>query len=284
MRAQLAQQTLLLSGLTYAEAPRWRNGLLYFSDMHGQKVMTVNAKGKSAVVGSVPTRPSGLGFMPDGSLLIVSMEDRRLLRLKDGHIATHADLSTVFDSEPNDMVVDRLGRAYVGSIGRVPADELRPQPSPLVIVTPDGNVRVVAKDLEMPNGAVITADGRRLIVAETVGKRLTSFDVGFDGSLKNKRTFATIAEGSPDGMCLDGAGGIWVGLPNGDQFIRVVEGGKVTNRIPTPGKMAVSCALGGSDRRTLFLLTAERQEPDIKANRRAWVSSIRVETPGAGWP
>ena len=284
MTVRLGQPQLLLSGLTYAEAPRWRNGLLYFSDMHGHKVMTLNTKGKSSVIGSVPACPSGLGFMPDGSLLIVSMEDRRLLRLKDGHLTPHAGLSAVFDSDPNDMVVDRLGRAYVGSIGRVPPGNLRPQPSPLIVVMPDGDVRIVAKDLEMPNGAVITADGRRLIVAETVGRRLTSFDVGFDGSLKNRRLFAAIQDGSPDGMCLDGAGGIWVGLPNGEQFIRVIEGGTVTHRIPTPGKMAVACALGGSDRRTHFLLTPERQEPDIKTNRRAWVSSLRVETPAAGWP
>jgi sugar lactone lactonase YvrE len=212
------------------------------------------------------------------------MEDRRLMRLKDGHLAIHADLSGVFDSEPNDMVVDRLGRAYVGSIGRVATGDIRPQPSPIVLVTPDGEVRIAARDLEMPNGAAITPDGRRLIVAETVGKRLTSFEVGFDGSLKGKRTFAAIIEGSPDGICLDAAGGAWAGLPNGEQFLRITEGGAITHRIPTPGKMAVACALGGNDRRTLYLLTAERQEPDIKTNRRAWVSSLRVETPGAGWP
>lgn len=274
----------LLNGLTYAEAPRWYNGKLWFSDMHGYKVMSMDASGSATLVVRVEKRPSGLGFLPDGSLLIVSMEDKRLLRFANGSVTTHADLADHANGEPNDMVVDRRGYAYVGSSGHVPGGHMGSAPSNLVLVTPDGKVRIAAKDMGMPNGICITPDGKKMIVAETTARRLTSFRIAEDGSLSDKRTFAKIEGGAPDGICLDADGGLWVGLPNGDKFIRVVEGGKVTHEIPTPGKMAVAAVHGGSDRKTLYLLTALREEPDIKTRRKSWISSVQVDIPGTGWP
>lgn len=277
--------TVLLDNLVFPEGPRWHEGRLWFSDQHARKVLAMSPDGSTEEIAEVPGKPSGLGWDREGRLLVVSMAERQLLRLEDQRTTVVAELTDLTGGETNDMVVDGQGRAYIGNFGVGYGSGHRPQPTTLVLVHPDGGVRVAADGLEFPNGAVITPDGRTLIVAETFGRRLTAFEVEPDGSLTNRRVWAEMGDATPDGICLDAAGGIWVGSPMTQQFLHVVEGGAIIDQVPTPGKWAVACMLGGEDRRTLYLLTAETSGPELAQGRsRGFIETVRVETPGAGWP
>ncbi|MEA2624278.1 MAG: hypothetical protein QOD06_323 [Candidatus Binatota bacterium] len=276
---------VLADGFTFLEGPRWHDGSLWLSDIHAERVLRVSPDGKSEVVVTVPNRPSGLGFDRKGRLLIVSMRDRKLLRLDGGRLETVADLAAVAPYDANDMVVDGEGRAYVGHFGFDLFNHAEPGPSSLILVTPEGKVRVVAEDLMFPNGAVVTPDGRTLIVAESFGSRLTAFTIGADGGLSGRRVFAELGERVPDGICLDAGGGVWTSCFGQDEFVRVVDGGAITDRVAVTGRRAVACALGGEDRRTLFLLTAETTVEDLSEGRsKAAIETARVAVPGAGWP
>ncbi len=278
------QTTVLLDSLVFPEGPRWHDGRLWFSDMHAGRVMTVTCDGQAEAVLDVPALPSGLGWLPDGRLLVVSMTDRRLLRLDPDGIRPVADLSAHAPFHCNDMVVDGMGRAYVGNFGFDLIGGNTPRPACVVLVTPDGGVRVAADGLMFPNGTVITPDGRTLVVAETFAERLTAFDVAPDGSLNNRRLWAHIPGVAPDGICLDAAGAIWVASPPTREAVRVCAGGTITARIAVD-RGAYACMLGGPDRRTLFVLTAATHEPDLaRAQRAGRVETVRVEVPGAGWP
>ncbi len=281
--------SVLLQGLVFPEGPRWHDGRLWFSDIHARRVMTVDTEGRSQEVVDVPQRPSGLGFLPDGRLLLVSMDDGLLLRLDPEGLHTQADLSALGSVFPNDMVVDKEGRAYIGDdafdISTGP-----PKPGRLILAAPGRDARVVADGLHYPNGMVITPDGKSLIVAETMGRCLTAFDIAADGSLSGKRKFANLGVSAmggvmPDGICLDVEGAVWVGSPATSEFVRVKEGGAITHRIPVPGKWAVACMLGGEDRRTLFLCTAETTLQDLGRGKSVgWIETVRVEVAGAGLP
>ncbi len=276
---------VLLDGLVFPEGPRWHEGKLWFSDMHATKVMTVDPTGRSQEIVSVAELPSGLGFLPDGRLLIVSMRNRLLLRLDPEGLHTVADLSSLVKGDINDMVVDAQGRAYIGSFGFDLLSGAEPQPANLVLVTPDGKTRVVADNMQFPNGTVISPDGKTLIVAESFANRLTAFAVAADGSLSQRRVFAELGERTPDGICLDAGGAVWVSSFGTDEFVRVTEGGTVTHRVPVAGKRAVACMLGGEDRRTLFLLTAETSIEDLAQGKSVgYIETAQVETPGAGLP
>lgn len=275
---------VLLDHLAFPEGPRWHDGKLFFSDMHAHKVMTVDLEGKTETIAEVPNRPSGLGWLPDGRMLVVSMTDRRLMRLEGGSLQLHADLSKLASFDCNDMVVDAKGRAYVGNFGYDLHINAPQKPAELVMVTPDGKASVVANDLQFPNGTVITADGKALIVGESMGRRLTAFDIRPDGSLANRRLWAEIAPALPDGIALDAEGAIWVSSPFTNETIRVLEGGKVTERIKT-SQMSIACALGGKDRKTLFVLTAPTTDPEkCLANPASRIEITQVEVAGAGWP
>ena len=276
---------VLLDGLLFLEGPRWYDGKLWFSDMFAGKVMTVDLSGNSTVVTEVAKRPSGLGFLPDGRLLIVSMQDRQLLRLDRDGLTTAADLSRLAVGNTNDMVVDIQGRAYIGHFGYDLFSGEDPKPATLIFVTPDGAVREVADNLEFPNGTVISPDGKTLIVAETFGKRLTAFSIADDGSLTDRRVFAQFTEETPDGICLDAEGAVWVSSFESGEFVRVKDGGAITDRIPVPGKRAVACALGGPGRQTLFLLTAETTLEELAQGKSIGrVETVQVKVPGAGLP
>lgn len=276
---------VLLDGLIFLEGPRWYDGKLWFSDMFAGKVMTVDLSGNSTVVTQVAERPSGLGFLPDGRLLIVSMQNRQLLRLDRDGLKTAADLSSFAVGNTNDMVVDVQGRAYIGHFGYDLFSGEDPQPATLLLVTPDGQVCEVADNLEFPNGTVISPDGKTLIVAETFGKRLTAFSIADDGSLTDRRVFAQFPEETPDGICLDAEGAVWVSSFESGEFVRVKDGGAITDRIPVPGKRAVACALGGPGRQTLFLLTAETTLEELAQGKSIGrVETVQVEVPGAGLP
>jgi len=275
--------SVLLDGLIFPECPRWHQGKLWFSDMGGRHVLTVDGEGRSEVKASVE-RPAGLGFLPDGRLLMVSAADPFLRRLDRDGLHTVADVSSLGSVVLNDMLVDKQGRAYIGDDAFDMAAGTPPRPGRLILVIPDGSARVVAEGLSFPNGMVITPDGKTLIVAETIGRRLTAFDVAADGSLTGRRLFADVGVDGlmPDGICLDAEGAVWVASVATGEFVRVVEGGVVTQRIPVPGKWAVACMLGGQDRRTLFLCTART---DLAQGKSAGsIETIRVDVAGAGLP
>ncbi|MCP5059607.1 MAG: SMP-30/gluconolactonase/LRE family protein [bacterium] len=277
--------TPLLDGLAFPEGPRWHDGRLWFSDMHARTVMTVTAAGKTEEILRVEERPSGLGWLPDGRLLIVSMQDRRLLRLEaDGTLAVHADLESLARHHCNDLVVDAHGHAFVGNFGFDLDAGDTPTPTELLRVDPDGSAHVASADMSFPNGAVITPDGETLVVAETFGPRLSAFDLASDGTLSNRRIWAQFERAVPDGICLDAEGAIWVASPVSKEILRVREGGDVTERIPTD-QMAIACMLGGEERRTLFILTSESVSPaECEASRNARILTTEVEVPGAGLP
>ncbi len=279
------QTTKLVDGFVFLEGPRWHQGKLWVSDMWGYTVYTVTADGQREVVCRVDERPSGLGFAQDGSLLIVSMANRALVRFAGGTLERVADLSPWATGDCNDMVMDAHGRCYVGNFGYNLLAGEAPTMAKLICVEADGRARPVADGLHFPNGAVIMNGGRTLVVAETFGNCLTAFDIAADGSLSNRRTFAALGEHTPDGICLDTDGGIWVASFMTSVFLRVKDGGTITDTVEVPGKRAVACQLGGDDGRTLFCLTYDGTIEDLhQAKPAAAIETVRVAHPAAGSP
>ena len=277
--------TLLADGFVFLEGPRWHQGRLWISDMWGFKAYAVSTDGQREVLFDLPERPSGLGFLPDGTLLVVSMANRQLLTRVNGQLVTHADLSAFATGDCNDMVADAKGRSYVGNFGYNLLSGEPAKLADLVRVDPDGSARVVATGLNFPNGAVITDGGKTLVVAETFGNVLTAFDIDAAGDLSNRRVWAAMGERTPDGICLDQAGGIWVASFMTSEFVRVTEGGTVTDLIPVPGKAAVACQLGADDGRTLFLSTYAGTIEDLHQQKAAGaIETVRVSSPAAGSP
>jgi sugar lactone lactonase YvrE len=244
----------LIDGVDFGEGPRWHDGRLWYSDFYQHTIYAVSTEGRrEAVHASLPDRPSGLGWMPDGSLLVVSMTERKLLREVDGRLVEHADLSAYAAGHCNDMVVDAKGNAYVGNFG---FDFEAGEPlanADLVLVRADGSVSVAAKDLRFPNGSVITPDGATLIVGESFGAGYEAFAINADATLGKRRRWADTPGAAPDGCTLDAEGAIWFADARGSQVLRVVEGGPVVESIATP-MPAFACMLGGDDGRTLFIV------------------------------
>jgi sugar lactone lactonase YvrE len=274
----------LLTDLCFGEGPRWRDGKLWFSDFYVHQVRTVDESGKAETIVEVPGRPSGLGWRPDGSLLIVSMTDRRLMRFADGKLAVEAELRPLAPAPCNDMVVDGEGRAYVGNFGYDRHAGEAQRTTCLIRVDPDGSIHKAADELLFPNGTVITPDGKTLVVGETFAHRLTAFDVAADGTLSNRRLWAEIEGCYPDGICLDAEGAIWVSDPFGRRVMRVLEGGKVAASLDLTPRGAYACMLGGADRRTLFVVTNSGSGPSVADKRDGRIETMRVDVPGVGWP
>lgn len=256
----------LLTGLHFGEGPRWHDGRLWFSDFHAHAVSSVSLAGDVRVELEIDDQPSGLGWLPDGSLLVVAMTRRQLLRrAPDGAVSVHADLSGIATFHANDMVVDAAGRAYVGNFGfdlaaamsRVGIEGVLANPgmADLALVHPDGRVEVAATGLAFPNGSVITPDGRTLIVAESFGQRLAAFDIAGDGTLSNRRVWAPTGNRIPDGIALDAAARVWIANAATPECVLIAEGGAVIETIATD-QPCYACMLGGDDGRTLFMLTA----------------------------
>ena len=281
----------LLEGGTYFEAPRWRGDRWFVSDFFQHHVLSVTASGQTAEVLVVPAQPAGLGWLPDGTLLAVSMTDRRVLRRSpSGQVGLHADLSGVFPGPANDMVVDAEGRAYVGNFGYAeldPADPVIP-PTCLAMVDVDGRVSIAAEGLHFPNGAVITPDGRTLIVGESAAARYTAFTIGRDGSLTDRRVWAQFdqdAGGGPDGCTLDAEGHLWVAEPERGSCRRCAPGGATVDEIAAPpGLTFYACALGGADGRTLLLCAAAPGAYSGAIPDTGVLLTTTVDVPHAGWP
>jgi sugar lactone lactonase YvrE len=288
----------VVSGYMYMEAPRWHDNRIWFSDFYTHEVVSANEDGTDVRVEAVvPNQPSGLGWLPDGRLLIVSMRDRKLLRREaDGSLVTHADLSGVVDHHLNDMVVDRHGRAYVGNFGFDLMGGAPVQSTSIHRVDPGGTVSLVAEDVWFPNGSVITSTGS-LLVGETMANRITAFDVGADGALLNRRVWAEFGEHpdetdvgkalaaltvASDGCCLDAEGALWVADAAHGRVVRVNEGGRIAEQIQLETGV-FACALGGADGHTLFLCTApDFIEDNRKSAREAVLLSVPVDVSAAG--
>ena len=292
----------VLDGMSYLEGPRWHAGRLYVSDFYTGDVVAVDLDGGAdpETVANVPAQPSGLGWMPDGSMLVVSMRDRRVLRVRDGGAPeVHADLSELAPWHLNDMVVDSRGRAYVGNFGFDLMSGAPVRTAGIIRVDADGSAKVAAEDLRFPNGTVILPDARTLVVSETLGGRLTAFDLGDDGTLSNRRVWAKLSETAdtedlgeliaaggvaPDGMALDAEGAIWVADALGGPVLRVREGGEILEEI-SPGTSVFACALGGADGRTLVMCAAPSfAEHERRDTREALLLACEVDVPRAGLP
>lgn len=268
--------TELAQGFCFGEGPRWFEGLLWFSDMLGEAVHTVTLAGSMTTLPVPGHSPSGLGFRPDGTLLIVSTERRQVLRYDGDAVELLADLTDLVPAALGDMVVDEHGRAYVGSQARTDGVIVR--------IDPDGTTAVVAERLDFPNGMVITADGATLIVAESTARRLSAFTIGAGGGLTDRRVFAEGLDGPPDGLAIDAEGGVWAALTLAHQFQRIApDGSAVTHRIETDGRTAIACALGGVEGRTLFLVTTTDAYPErLIGTKLSRVDALMVETPAPG--
>jgi sugar lactone lactonase YvrE len=281
MTATTEGLTPLATGFCFGAGPRWFEGLLWFSDILGEAVHTADMSGSLTTLSLPGHSPSGLGFRPDGSLLIVSTEHRQLLRYDGDTVVMIADLSDVAPADLGDMVVDDRGRAYIASQGVHDGVILR--------VDPDDTVRVVAQDLDFPGGLAITADHKTMIVAESIGRRLSAFRIGDDGALSGRQVFADGLDGPPGGICLDAGGGVWTPLTLTHQFARIeADGGgkgRVTHRIDIGERAAIACMLGGTARRTLFMLSSTEAYPDkLAGTRLSRLDAAIVDAPGAGLP
>ncbi len=274
--------TSLAEGFCFGEGPRWFEGLVWFSDMLGEAVHTVTLSGEMSTLPLTGHAPSGLGFRPDGTLLIVSTERRQVLGYDGETVALVADLSGLTSAPLGDMVVDRHGCAYVGSQARSGGVIVRIDPDRDV----DRRANVVAGDLDFPNGMVITPDGRTLIVAESTGRRLTAFTIATDGSLSNRTVFADRLSGPPDGICLDDGGGVWAAMTLAHRFERIVHDGgvgTVTDRIDVGDRIAIACALGGPEGNLLFLVTSTEAYPErLIGTRLSRLDATVVDIPVTG--
>jgi len=269
----------------FLEGPRWHDGKLWVSDMFGETVYTITPDGKKEVFAKFPQKPSGINFLPDGSVVIVSMGDRKLMKVEDGKLIEYADLSGSVSYDINDCVCDAKGNIYVGNFGYDVFAHEEAKPATLTLVKADGSISTAAEDIHFPNGCVIGNNGKTLIIAETFVCKLTAFDIEADGSLTNRRTFADLGSYTPDGICLDQEGAIWVACFEQGDFIRVLDGGEITHRIDVGDRRAVACNLGGEDGKTLYCLIYQGDLEDIpRGKRNARIETAQVEVASAGSP
>jgi sugar lactone lactonase YvrE len=275
----------IADGFAFPEGPRWHGGLFWFSDQHNRKVHALQPDGAVVEEFDVAGQPSGLGWLPNGDMLVVSMLERVLYRRHAGALKRHADLAPLHPCQSNDMVVDRAGRAYVGNIGFDFEHGAEPASTCIALVEPDGAISIAASDLMCPNGTVITPDGKTLIVGESMGRRLTAFDIGADGKLTNRRLFADLGEHVPDGICLDSEGCVWVASPYASAVIRVRPGGDIADRVPVENGNPYACMLGGESGEILFICCAPHHDrKETLAAMGGRIDVARAPAPRAGWP
>jgi sugar lactone lactonase YvrE len=290
----------LISGLSFTECPRWHDGRLYFSDFYTRRVFAVALDGAQEIIAEVPGQPSGLGFLPDGRMLIVSMRDRKImLREHDGSLVEYANLSDLAPWYLNDMLVDHEGRAWVGNFGFDLMGGAKVTTTNLICVDPNGCAKVAAGGLGFPNGMILTPNGKTLIVAETIMNRLTAFELA-SGAIVRQWIWAAFGDPptaidfaelfgrvdvAPDGICLDAEGAVWVADAKNGRCIRVVEGGDILEELKTDSLGVFACMLGGADGRTLFLCVAPTfHDTEASANHCAEIWMTTVDVPRAGLP
>lgn len=271
---------LVVDDLAFPEGLRWHDGHLYFSDVFGRTVHRLGSDGCLETLAAVPALPSGLGFLPDGTLLVVAMADRTVLRVDPDGTAVVADLSPLASGNCNDMLVDPVGRAYVGNFGYDLAGGAEPAPAELLLIDLDGSVRTVASDVWFPNGMVLSSDRSTLFLAETSAERITAFTIDARGDLTDRRTFIAAPGLRPDGLSIDAQDGIWAAIPRADELVRIDRHGKITDRLEVPG--ATTCVLGGTDGHTLYIACSPSHDEEVTLrDRPASICSMPVDVPMA---
>jgi sugar lactone lactonase YvrE len=275
----------VLDGGRYFEGPRWHAGRLWFVDCMDRTLLSLAPSGECEQHAKFDDdTPCGLGVLPDGKLIVMTMFRKRLLTYSDGQLSLYADLSGIAAGTIDDMIIDGRGRAYVGDLGfDLPPPPDRGPVGRIILVAPDGAMRVVADGLRFPNGIAVSADNSRLVVAEMDGEGLADYDIGADGGLDFRRRLGSVK--SPDGICLDRDGAVWVAAFDEDAFIRLDRGGRELQRIEVPGRRAIACVLGGPSRRTLFCLSAATSYEELRQRKSsARIDVVDVEIAGAGNP
>lgn len=274
----------LLDGGRYFEGPRWHDGRLWFVDCMARKLLSISPAGDVSEHAVTDDTPCGLGILPDGRLIVLTMFRKRLLAYADGQLSLYADLSGVAAGTIDDMIVDGQGRAYVGDLGfDMPPPPGRGADGRIILVMPDGSARVVAEGLRFPNGIAVSADHTRLVVAEMEGECLAEYEIEADGGLHFSRKLPCAKD--PDGICLDRDGAVWAASFAEDAFVRIALDGKELQRIAVTGRRAIACALGGADRKTLFCISADTTHEELrKGKSSARIDVIEVDVPGAGYP
>ncbi|MEO6124015.1 MAG: SMP-30/gluconolactonase/LRE family protein [Ilumatobacteraceae bacterium] len=267
---------VVVDHLRFPEGLRWRQDTLYFSDVFDRSVHRVRPGQSAEFLANVPGRPSGLGFLPDGTLLAVSMRDRSIVTIVNGSIEPYADLSGLAGGDCNDMLVDPHGRAYVGNFGYDYAGGEERRAAQLVLIEPDRGARIVAENVWFPNGMILSPDGRTLMLAETSAERITLFTVDAEGSLSDRRTFEDIPGIRPDGIALDSHGAVWVASPGTAEIVQFDPNGEIVRRWPAPGGMSQGCALGGSDGNTLFVACSPTHDERESEQRLGCILSTRL--------
>ena len=283
----MPEPRVLMEGIAFGEQPRWHEHRLWFSDWGPPEVIALDLEGNHEVVLRPQSFPCCVDWLPDGRLLVVSGREGRLLRREpDGALVTHGDLGGVSSPAPgNELVVDGRGNAYVNGGGfDLMAGEAF-APGVVALVAPDGSARRVADGLAFPNGMLVTHENESLIVAESYARRLTAFDIEGDGSLSNRRVWAELGTGVPDGICLDADNAVWYADVPNKRCVRVHEGGEVLQTVELD-RGCFACALGGADRRTLFMMATEWNGPEnmFAEPRTGQVLTLDAPAPGAGWP
>jgi sugar lactone lactonase YvrE len=275
----------VLDGGRYFEGPRWHSGRLWFVDCMDRTLLSLDPSGACEQHAKFEDdTPCGLGILPDGKLVVLTMFRKRLMSYADGQLSLYADLSGIATGTIDDMIVDGLGRAYVGDLGfDLPPPPDRGAVGRIILVMPDGATRIVADGLRFPNGIAVSADNSRLVVAEMDGACLADYDIAADGSLNFRRRFGSMK--SPDGICLDREGAVWVASFDEDAFVRVNRDGRELQRIEVSGRRAIACVLGGPERRTVFCLSAATSPEQLRQRQSsARIDEVDVEIPGAGYP
>jgi sugar lactone lactonase YvrE len=275
----------VFDGGRYFEGPRWHSGRLWFVDCMDRTLLSLDPSGACEQRAKFEDdTPCGLGVLPDGKLVVLTMFRKRLMTYADGQLLPYADLSGIAKGTIDDMIVDGLGRAYVGDLGfDLPPPPDRGAVGRIILVMPDGATRVVADGLRFPNGIAVSADNSRLVVAEMDGACLADYDIAADGSLNFRRRFGSMK--SPDGICLDREGAVWVASFDEDAFVRVNRDGRELQRIEVSGRRAIACVLGGPERRTVFCLSAATSPEQLRQRQSsARIDEVDVEIPGAGYP
>ena len=287
MTSSMPEPETLMTGLVFGEQPRWHEDRLWFSDWGPPEVIAVDVEGNSEVILQAPAFPCCVDWLPDGRLLLVSARDGLLLRREpDGSLVTHGDLNEASDPAPgNELVVDGRGNAYVNGPGFDMMAGADFAPGTVALVTPDGSARQVADDIAFPNGMLVTPDNSTLVVADSYRNRLTAFDIAADGGLSNRRVWAGLGDGVPDGICLDAENAVWYGDVPNKRCVRVREGGEVLQTIELD-RGCFACALGGADRSTLFMMATEWKGPEhmFDEPRTGQVLAVPAPAPGVRWP
>lgn len=284
----MAETETLMSRIVFGESPRWHDSRLWFSDWGAQEVIAVDVKGQSEVIVRVPfpSIPMCIDFLHDGRLLLVSPDEKRVVRReRDGSLVTHTDTSGVSDYGCNEIVVDGRGNIYVNAVGFDMRAGAQFAPGIVALIKPDGQTVPVADGIAFPNGMAVTPDNSTLIVADSYGKQLTALDIATDGSLSNRRVWAELGDGVPDGICVDAEGAVWYADVPNKRCVRVAEGGRVLQTVELE-RGCFACVLGGAERRTLFMVAKEWRGPQHMTDgpRTGQILTTSVAVPGAGWP